>query len=66
MFVCIVTWMLGGLLVYLVHLAWPNYATFANVETAFIDVTGRVGGRWLFQAMAILLVVANIGGGLTS
>ena len=29
-------------------------------------MTGRVGGRWLFKAMAILLVVANIGAGLTS
>jgi amino acid transporter len=65
-FVCLFTGLFGGLLVYLAHLAWPDYATFANVETAFIDVTGRVGGPWLFQAMAILLVVANIGAGLTS
>ncbi len=65
-FVCLFTGLFGGLLVYLAHLAWPDYNTFPNVETAFIDVTGRVGGRWLFQAMAILLVVANIGAGLTS
>ena len=64
--VCLFTGVFGGLLVYLAHLAWPDYTTFANVETAFIDVTGRVGGKWLFQAMAILLVVANIGAGLTS
>jgi putrescine importer len=64
--VCLFTGVFGGLLVYLAHLAWPDYTTFANVETAFIDVTGRVGGEWLFQAMAILLVVANIGAGLTS
>jgi putrescine importer len=64
--VCLFTGVFGGLLVYLAHLAWPDYSTYANVETAFIDVTGRVGGRWLFQAMAILLVVANIGAGLTS
>jgi amino acid transporter len=47
-------------------LVWPNYTTYRNVETAFIDVTGRVGGPLLFEAMAILLVVANIGAGLTS
>lgn len=64
--VCLFTGLFGGLLVYLAHLAWPDYTTYANVETAFIDVTGRVGGRGLFQAMAILLVVANIGAGLTS
>jgi putrescine importer len=62
---CLFTGLFGGLLVYLAHLAWPDYLAFPNVETAFIDVTGRVGGRWLFQSMAILLVVANIGAGLT-
>lgn len=64
--VCLFTGFFGGLLVYLAHLAWPDYTTYSNLETAFIDVTGRVGGPWLFQAMAILLVVANIGAGLTS
>jgi amino acid transporter len=39
--VCLFTGVFGGLLVYLAHLAWPDYTTYANVETAFIDVTGR-------------------------
>ena len=64
--VCVFTGLFGGLLVYLAHMAWPDYTTFSNVETAFIDVTGRVGGPVLFESMAILLVVANIGAGLTS
>lgn len=64
--VCVFTGLFGGLLVYLAHLVWPNYTTYSNIETAFIDVTGRVGGPMLFQAMAILLVVANIGAMLTS
>ncbi|HVN79906.1 MAG TPA: APC family permease [Terriglobia bacterium] len=64
--VCAFTGIFGGLLVYLAQLVWPDYQTFSNVETAFMDVTRRVGGVALFQAMAILLVVANIGAGLTS
>jgi putrescine importer len=64
-FVCVFTGLFGGLLVYLGHLVWPNYMTFTNVDTAFIDVTGRVGGVALLKATALLLVVANIGGGLT-
>jgi putrescine importer len=64
--VCAFTGIFGGLLVYLAQLVWPDYHTFTNVETAFMDVTRRVGGPLLFQAMAILLVVANIGAGLTS
>src|SRR5262249_8076120 len=60
------TGIFGSLLVYLAQLAWPEYGTFTNVETAFMDVTRRVGGVALFQAMAVLLIVANIGAGLTS
>jgi putrescine importer len=63
--VCLFTGIFGGLLVYLGQLVWPDYQTFANIETAFMDVTRRVGGTWLFQAMAILLVIANVGAGLT-
>jgi amino acid transporter len=64
--VCIFTGLFGGLLVYLAHLVWPDYSTYKNIETAFIDVTGRVGGLKLLQATAVLLVVANIGAGMTS
>ena len=40
--------------------------SFQNVDTAFIDVTGRVGGIPLLQATAIMLVVANNGAGRTA
>ena len=64
--VCVFTGIFGGLLVYLAHLVWPDYHTYKNVETAFIDVTGRIGGVAMLNTMAILLVVANIGAGLTA
>lgn len=64
--VCLFTGLFGGLLVYLGQLVWPEYDSFLNPDTAFIDVTGRVGGPLLLQATAMLLVVANIGAGLTS
>lgn len=64
--VCVFTGAFGGLLVYLAQLVWPEYDTFTMVETAFMDVTSRVGGAILFQAMAVLLVIANIGAGLTA
>ncbi len=64
--VCIFTGLFGGLLVYLAQLVWPNYMSFKDVDTAFIDVTGRVGGPLLLEATALLLVVANVGAGFTS
>ncbi len=63
--VCVFTGIFGGLLVYLGQIVWPDYSTFTNIETAFMDVTRRVGGSILFQAMAVLIVIANIGSGLT-
>ncbi len=64
--VCVFTGLFGGLLTYLAQLVWPDFNALTNVETAFMDVTKRVGGPLLFSAMAILLVVANVGAGLTS
>jgi amino acid transporter len=63
--VCVFTGVFGGLLVYLAQIVWPDYSTFQNIETAFMDVTQRVGGPLLFQAMALLIFVANVGSGLT-
>jgi amino acid transporter len=63
--VCAFTGVFGGTLVYLGQIVWPDYQTFSNIETAFMDVTRRVGGATLFQAMAVLLVFANVGSGLT-
>jgi amino acid transporter len=62
--VCFICGILSTLEVYLGHLAWPTYSTFPSLETAFMDVCLRVGGVLLFQAMAVILIVACIGSGL--
>lgn len=63
--VCVFTGLFGGLLVYLGQLAWPDYHTYTNIETAFIEVSGRVGGLLLFRTMSLLLLVAMVGAALT-
>ncbi len=62
--VCLICGILSTLEVYLGARVWPDYQTFPNLETAFIDVCRRVGGAALFQAMAIILIVACLGTGL--
>jgi amino acid transporter len=62
--VCFLTGIFSTVEVYLAQLVWPDYTTFTNMETAFLDVTRLVGGEWLFQAMAIILVVACLGSGM--
>ena len=45
--VCLFTGVAGGLQVYLGQRVWPDYSTFPQLETAFRDVTRRVGGDGL-------------------
>lgn len=63
--VCFLTGLFSGLEVYLGQRIWPNWHTFANLETAFMDVCRRVGGTALFQAMGAILVLAEFGSGMT-
>ncbi len=63
--VCFLTGVFAALQVYLGQLVWPNFTTFPNLETAFMDVSRRVGGLGLFDGMAFILVVASVGSGLS-
>jgi putrescine importer len=51
--------------VYLGARVWPDWRSFPNLETAFMDICSRVGGLLLFNAMGLILIVAAIGSGLT-
>lgn len=63
--VCLFTGVFGGLEVYLGGLVWPNWRSFPNLETAFMDICSRVGGIVLFNAMGAILILAAFGSGLT-
>jgi putrescine importer len=63
--VVVITALLSGAQVYLGHQVWPDYSTYPNPETAFMDVCRRVGGAPLFHAMGVVLIVACYGAGLS-
>ncbi len=50
---------------YLGARVWPDWRSFPNLETAFMDICSRVGGLLLFNAMGAILIVAAFGSGLT-
>lgn len=62
--VCLFTGLFSILQIYLAQRVWPDYHSFPNAETAFFDVAGRVGGQFLFNAIAIILFIACLGSGL--
>ncbi len=61
---CALTGVLASLEVYAGQLVWPASRPFANVDTAFCEVAGLAGGRWLYQLVNATLLVATIGSGM--
>ena len=59
--VCIFTGLFSGLQIYLAQRVWPDYLNFPNLETAFMDVTRRVGGPLLFNALGAIMIVGGFG-----
>jgi putrescine importer len=64
-FACLLIGVCATALVYLAQRAWPDYTTFKDLDTAFFDVCSLVGGKFLFNAMALILAVACLGSALT-
>lgn len=62
--VCLFTGLFSGLQIYLAQQVWPDFNSFPNLETAFFDVSARVGGQFLFNAVAVILFIACLGSGL--
>ena len=62
---CLFAGLFSGLESYLGARVWPDWQTFPNLETAFMDICRRVGGPFLFHAMAAIIIVAAFGSALT-
>jgi amino acid transporter len=62
--VCVFTGLFSGLQVYMAQRVWPDYSTFSNPETAFMDVARRAGGSLLFNAYGAVLLVSSLACGL--
>jgi putrescine importer len=62
---CIFAGACSGVEAYLGARVWPDWRSFPNFETAFMDICSRVGGKVLFHGMGAILIVAAFGSGLT-
>src|SRR3984893_5005319 len=54
---CIFAGVCSGFEAYLGARVWPDWHSFPNLETAFMDICSRVGGVFLFNAMGAILIV---------
>jgi amino acid transporter len=67
-FTCLAIGILSAIEVYLAQLAWPARAPFpvSMVDTAYVQVALRVGGKFLFQLLNATLLIANMGSGIAA
>ena len=63
---CLITGILAAIEVYFAQLVWPRGATFPDINTAYVYVSGRVGGSILFAVVNSALLLANVGSGMAS
>lgn len=62
---CVFAGVCSGAEAYLGARVWPDWRSFPNLETAFMDICTRAGGLILSWSMALVLIVAAFGSGLT-
>jgi putrescine importer len=63
---CVITGVLAAVEVYFAQLVWPRGMAFPDINTAYVYVSGRVGGPLLFAVVNGALLLANVGSGMAS
>ncbi|HZB87767.1 MAG TPA: APC family permease [Terracidiphilus sp.] len=63
---CFITGVLASIEVYVAQLVWPRGLAFPDIDTAYVHVSGRMGGPILFAIVNGALLLANVGSGIAS
>jgi putrescine importer len=63
---CLITGVLASVEVYVAQLVWPSGLAFPDIDTAYVHVSGRMGGPILFLIVNGSLLLANMGSGMAS
>jgi putrescine importer len=63
---CFITGVLASIECYVAQLVWPRGLAFPDIDTAYVHVSGRMGGPILFAIVNAALLLANIGSGMAS
>jgi amino acid transporter len=60
---CLLTGVLAALECYAGQLVWPDFRQYPDLDTAYVFVAGRAGGKVLFTVVNATLLLATIGSG---
>jgi amino acid transporter len=63
--ICLITAVISGLQIYLFEMTWPEWTTFSNLDTAYLDIMQLVGGSLLFGVFSVIMSVSQFGCGMS-
>lgn len=65
---CLVIGIIAAITTYVAQLAWPSRSPFpaSIVDTAYVHIAQRVGGKLLFHLLNATLLIANLGSGVAA
>jgi amino acid transporter len=60
---CLLTGVLAAIECYAGQLVWPDFRSYPDLDTAYVFIAGRAGGKFLFNLVNGTLLLATIGSG---
>lgn len=63
---CLITGLLAAIEVYVSQLVWGHWGNFPDVDTAFVFVAEKAGGKFLFHLINFSMLISCMGAGITS
>ena len=63
--ICLLTGLISGIQLYLFQMTWPAWTTFANLDTAYLDIMKLVGGALLFGVFSVIMSISQFASGMS-
>ena len=63
--ICLLTGVISGIQIYLFEMTWPAWTSFANLDTAYLDIMKLVGGALLFGVFSVIMSISQFASGMS-
>jgi amino acid transporter len=63
--ICLLTGVISGIQLYLFQMTWPDWTSFANLDTAYLDIMKLVGGALLFGLFSVIMSISQFASGMS-
>ena len=63
--ICLFTGVISSIQLYFFDMTWPDWNTFSNLDTAYLDIMHLVGGSLLFGLFSVIMSISQFGCGMT-